>query len=168
MIDLLQTTLFHGSERNGLTSLDPSFSDHKQPFGQAIYLSELEATAKHYARFNGTVYQVKLKGNPALVVSLDATFNCQTVQAREALWPIACAIDASFNPYTSQRTAREFLGGIHPDSRPLMTSRLLDSGIWMIFGTLDAYEHSGAMDDGVQYAVLHRDHLVIIGAAPQE
>jgi len=167
MIDLLQTTFFHGSNRNELTLLDPNYSEHRQPFGKAIYLSEIEATAKHYARFQGTIYRVKLKGNTALTINLDGNFQQQTVQAREALRTIATAVDVNFNPRTSTLTARDLLGGKYPDDRPLMTTRLLEAGIWMIYGTLGADEHSGALDDSIQYAVLHRDHLAIVGAAPQ-
>ena len=110
---------------------------------------------------------MQLNGNPAFTLNLDRTFFEQTVQAREALRTIATAVEAHFNPRTSTLPARDLLGGKHPDDRPLMTARLLESGIWMIFGTLGADEHSGALDDGIQYAVLHRDHLEIIGEAPQ-
>jgi len=165
MIDLIRTTYFHGSKHNDLKTLDPIHSDHGQPFGQAIYLSGLEATARHYARFQGTVYRVKIKGNPALTLNLDGTFREQTVQAREALRTIATAVDANFNPRTSTLAARDLLGGKLPDDRPLMTARLLEAGVWMIYGMLGADEHSGSLDDGIQYAVLHRDHLEIIDAA---
>lgn len=168
MIDLIRPTYFHGSNHNDLTELDPIHSDHGQPFGQAIYLSELESTAKHYARFQGTIYRVKIKGNTALTINLDGTFPQQTVEAREALRAIATAVDSNFDPRTSMLTARDLLGGKYPDDRPLMTQRLLNEGIWMIYGTLGADEHSGALDDGIQYAVLHRDHLEIVGAAPQD
>lgn len=165
MIDFLQTIFFHGSKKSGLDQLDPSFSDHGWPLGRGIYLSELEATAEKYVRDPGTVYKVKLKGNPALTLNLDATFREQSVQAREALRIIATTVDANFNPRTSTVPARDLLGGKYPDDRPLMTARLLEAGIWMIFGTLGPDENAGSFDNGVQYVVLHRDHLEIIDAA---
>ena len=58
MIDLLHTHFFHGSECNDLTSLDPAYSDHRRPFGQAIYLSDSEATAKHYGSLASGVVDV--------------------------------------------------------------------------------------------------------------
>ena len=166
MMDLLQTTFFHGSERNDLKELNHDRSEPSNPFGQAIYLSAMESTARCYARSQGTIYHVRLNGNAELRIDLDASFHQQTMPARKVIREIAIQVDPNYSPLTSNLPIQTLIGGKYPHDRPLMTERLLDAGIWLIYGTLGTDQNSGPRDDGVQYAVLHPDHLKVAGTKP--
>jgi len=165
MSDLLSSIYFHGTRHAELSELDPTHSDASHPFGKAVYLSRDKSVARRYVRDQGNVYQVQLKGNPALTINLDAAFIHQSIQAREIIRKIIIL------PAQAQRdpriTARELIDDHDLGDHSRMTARLLDAGIWLIYGTLAPDESSGAIDAGVQYAVLHREHLAITGVAPQ-
>ncbi len=97
-----------------------------------------------------------------MTINLDATFRDQGIEAREAIRPIIKANNPNFDVHTSQNDVRELIGGNKRDTRVRMTEQLLEAGIWMIYGTVGPDEHSGDMDDGIQYAILDREHLLIL------
>lgn len=116
MIDFLRGPLFHGSQNTELQYLDPSYSEDRCPFGQAVYLSALEFTAQKYAKSWGKVYRVQLSGNPAFTIDLDATYGKQTVEAREVIKRIAVVSFSNYGHRASQMDARRIIGGNHHPS----------------------------------------------------
>lgn len=145
------TAYYHGSTVPCIRKLKIDW-DINSPFGPAIYLTREPIVADCYYRPGGAIYVVALCGNPNFTLNLDASFQSQTVEAREAV--LKSIKELGFSVAVKENSRIRDL--IHPVSsdRPLVNRTLAKHGIWMIYGHLSAYEYSGLQDRGIQYAVI--------------
>lgn len=153
----LPEVLFHGSRLQGLSTLSVACADERAPFGPAIYLTANIAVAQAYTGKEGRVYQVAFRGGERDgIVEMGLPWEVASPRLFQLILK-TCGV-ARLPPYG--RSARDVLDGLLEENGGSWTRRgrrdaLIDAGIWMLCGELDANEVSGLMDQGRQYACLH-------------
>lgn len=161
---------YHGSERSDLSELSLFRADCRAPFGPAIYLSKDRSVADRHAFSGGAIYEVRLSGDPSLIVDYDRELYTQSLNA-------LCCLERCFGKrfdeaelLANARSIVERFGRIYEaglgdelDAAKLaLNQRLARSGVWMVCGTLAGNEDHGRMDAGVQYAVLEPKYCHIV------
>lgn len=149
---------YHGSRTSGMSSFKIEWTSNN-PLGPGIYLSRDPVVADCYASTGGSIYEVKLSGNPNFTINLDASYRSQYVEAKEVIVKCLRAYDIR-TPVKNNLSVRNL---IHPHShdRKEINRFLMNNGVWMIFGTLTSMESSGLQDRGVQYVVIDESRAVI-------
>ena len=156
----METNFFHGTTRK-VQQLSIAHADDQAPFGPAIYLSDDPKVAACYAKRTGEVLTVALNGDMVKTIDFDTSIDEQTLFVQQVVRSIYH--QAKIEPPAKAKDARDYLWPLKDSlGSKELNSRLSRSGIWMVRGHLDGYEHSGRLDDGVQYAVLNDRHVTII------
>lgn len=150
---------YHGSENTDITALakDPRST---AVFGSAIYATNIYDVAKCYQKRTGAIYHLALLGRPELTLDFDAPFYQQSKQAQA----IVLKARRRFGLSTIVDRCENTRSVVHPFRvrKNEMNDELLEHGIWMVYGHVDVYEHSGRQDNGVQYAVLNENMVSIL------
>ena len=167
---MIKASLFHGSKKSGLLTLNAAASHNTIAFGPAIYCTSdrLVAEAQSGAI---VVYQVEVEGPAQGVIEFDRPLSEASGKAQAAVtsflrrYKMLSLLDHNDDrvDFLQDRVADQLVkrGASYP-GKALFNRILAEEGVWLMRGEMHGMAKSGLMDRGTQWAILDDRHISIV------
>ncbi|MCD1649694.1 hypothetical protein [Marinobacter adhaerens] len=170
---MINETLFHGSKRAGLLTLNAAASQNTV-FGPAIYCTADRSVAAAQSGAN-VIYKVRIEGPEEGIIEFDRPLLDASPRARAAIqtflrrYKLMSILDTEDDrvDFLQERAAAELVRrGVEYPPKTLFNRIIAEEGVWLMRGEMHGLAKSGMVDRGIQWVVIDDRYLSILEQQP--